>query len=668
MSGPRPDEILDELLDLPPRDRGARLDALCGDDPELRAEITSLITAFEASGDFLEGVATLTVDRDPGGAPPAAGDVAGREIGPYVLQRHLGSGGSGDVFLATRRGDGYEQRVALKLIRAPSLAADARHRFRSECRALARLDHPGIARLIEGAVAERRHALPGGGVRGRPPLDRHADEAGLDLRARVTLLVQVCEAVRHLHRHSVLHRDLKPANVLVGPDGRARIIDFGIARLLDLAEDEEHTLTGWERMTPAYASPEQLRGDDLSTASDVYALGVLGYRLLTGHLPYRGRRRHELEREMTTTSLRRPSEMVRESAPAVARGLAGDLDTILLKALHREPDRRYPAAEALREDLARHLTGQPVLARGDSFSYRAGKFVRRHTAAAVLAGLLALLLVGATVTGFALYGRAETARREAERQRADAVETVSFLGDLLATADPTDPDARTDLSMREALDLAARRLDARLGDRPAIAAPLHTTIGSAYANLGLYAEADSQFAAATRLYREGAVDDLHGRLDCALQRAALDRLQGRTGAADSSLTAILAGPLPADPELVGLLHLALSQIREEQNRFQEAAALALVADETARPLLGTPSLLPARAATHRGIVAMRLADYATADSLMAAASAIARRDLGPQHTVTGTCVQNHAVALGSMGRWQEAIAAYEEVLAIYAQA
>ncbi|MBK6733904.1 MAG: serine/threonine protein kinase [bacterium] len=219
-----------------------------------------------------------------------------------------------------------------KIIRAAILTPDAMRRFRNECRLLAGGGKGG--RLVVEHVEGR-------------PLDAWCDEHAVDARGRVRLLMQVCEAVRHLHRHSILHRDLKPANVLVDADGRPRLIDFGIARALDLADDDvEQTITGLERMTPAYASPEQLRGEPLSLASDVYALGVMAYRLLTGELPYAGRRRWELEREITTTAPRRPSEAAR-LAPVAAQHLRGDLDTIVLAALRPEADRRYPSAEAL---------------------------------------------------------------------------------------------------------------------------------------------------------------------------------------------------------------------------------------------------------------------------------------------------------------------------------
>lgn len=650
-----PDEIFDELVDLPASDRPARLAELCGADIPLQTELVSLLEAWDASGDFLEQPAEL--------AAVGPRDRSGQVIGGWHLQEMLGSGGMGDVWLATRDVEGARQKVAVKIIRAAILTPDAMRRFRNECRLLAGLDHPGIARLIDGGVTDEGVPwLVVEYVEGRP-LDAWCDEHAVDVRGRVKLLMQVCEAVRHLHRHSVLHRDLKPANVLVDADGRPRLIDFGIARALDLADDDaEQTLTGMERMTPAYASPEQLRGDPLSLASDVYALGVMAYRLLTGELPHAGRKRWELEREITTTAPQRPSDVTR-LAPVAAHQLRGDLDTIVLAALRAEAERRYPSAEALREDLARYLDGRPVLARGESFAYVAGKFVRRHAVPVALAGVAVLALAVAAISGFTLYGRAEAARQEAVRQRTTAERVNGFLEDLLAAVDPMTAGTRVDITVRQALDEAAARLERELTAEPAVAAALHTTIGNAYINLGLFAEGDRQLALAREHYATGTPRDPEGLAMVAVRQADSAIKQGRLAEVDSLLApALLATSIPVRAGA----QLDLSRLRTEQSRLDEAETAA----RTALSLADTPGLepaLPAQARSQLGSVLYRQGRYAAAETLMIDAARVARAALGDAHVLTAETMQNLGAVRTALGRPDEAVTAYAEALAIYEQ-
>ena len=658
MSDParRPDAIFDQVVELPPADRTARLTELCSKDTALRTEVESLLAASDACGDFLERPAELAAAGDT----VERSDLAGTTIGPWLLREHLGSGGMGDVWLATRTLAGTEQTVAVKIVRAAILTPDAMRRFRNECRMLARLDHPGIARLIEGGVTDA--GLPYlvvEHVAGRP-IDAWCDERKLDLRGRVALLAQVCEAVRHLHRHSVLHRDLKPGNVLVDDEGRPRLIDFGIARALDAADDDELTVVGLERMTPAYASPEQLRGDDLSLASDVYSLGVLAYRLLTGALPYAGRRRQDLEREITTTGPRRPSDTA--GGPLPAHLLKGDLDTILLAALRAEPARRYPSAEALREDLARFLDGRPVLARGESFGYVAGKFAKRHAAAVALGAVAVVTLLAATITGFTLYRRAETARVEAESQKVVAEEVSRFLQGLLAAVDPLSSDAHTDITVREALDAASRRLERELTEQPATAAALHLTIGNAYANLGLFDEGGRHLAAAAKLYGPDQLDDAAGAAGATVRQADLALKQGHYAAAESLLAPTLD---VSDPDLQALAQLSLARLRTDQSRLDEAAAAARIALAAAGRAHHLEPVLPAQAAGQLGTILYRQGRYAAAETVLVQAAQLARDDMGDAHALTGECVQNVGVVLTALGRPEEAIEAFSEALRIY---
>jgi len=358
-----------------------------------------------------------------------ATQAVGRQIGPWRLEAVLGSGGMSMVYLASRTDAQFEQHAALKLLKRGMDTDDILRRFVNERQVLADLDHPGIARLLDGgATDDGLPYLVMEYVQGTP-VDRYCEDRHLDVEARLRLFLTVCDPVQHAHDRGVIHRDLKPANILVTPDGRPKLLDFGIAKVLDTTASSgtvDITATEVRLMTPEYASPEQVRGTAIGPASDVYSLGVVLYELLTGHRPYplTTRLRHDVEQAICEFQPPRPSAAIgsRPDSRRLRSRLAGDLDTIVLMALRKEPERRYASVRELREDIERSLAGRPVLARPDTWRYRTSKFVRRNKVlvSAALGIILALTigLVASTTFWFkAVASRTETSNA-LERRRA----------------------------------------------------------------------------------------------------------------------------------------------------------------------------------------------------------------------------------------------------------
>jgi tetratricopeptide (TPR) repeat protein len=394
-------ELFDRALELSASERSALLEAERRRDPELAREAEQLLAANAAAGDFLEKPAAeqIVLPAEPPRVPA--------RIGPYDIERELGHGGMGTVYLASRSQDGFRQTVALKLVRRGMDSDFILERFRGERQILAGLDHSGIARLLDGgSTSEGLPYFVMEYIPGRHLLDDAAARS-LSLKDRIGIFLQVCEAVAYAHRHLVVHRDIKPSNILITPEGVPKLLDFGLAKLLRPDADAGaggRTETGLRLLTPDYASPEQVRGERVTTATDIYSLGVVLYELLTGRRPYR----------VTGRSPEAIARAVCEEEPA-RPGLSKDLDNIVVMALRKQPERRYVSVDAFAEDLRRELAGHPVLARKDTLAYRAGKFVARHRAGTAAAALGAIALTGATAMAVHQAREARAERAAAER-------------------------------------------------------------------------------------------------------------------------------------------------------------------------------------------------------------------------------------------------------------
>ncbi len=427
-------DLLGEALEHPEPDRDSFIEQRTGSDAQLRNELRRLLAAHDTArrdGRFESGATDLISEAFPEPAPV-------EQIGPYRLLREIGRGGMGRVWLAERSDGVFDRRVAVKMMRAGLMLQADRERFAAERHILGRLDHENVAGILDGGITDDGHPyLVMEYVEG-VPITEYCRANSSSLEERLQLLRTVCDAVSYAHQKLVVHRDLKPGNILVREDGTVKLLDFGIAKLLnfDQVEDARLTLTGALRLTPEYAAPEQVLGGGISTATDVYALGIILFELLTGERPYsiEGQSPRAIEAAVCNSRPPRPSTVVRTadretsaSTSRLARRLRGDLDTIVLKALRKEPERRYATAAELSEDLRRYLVGLPVSARPDTAAYRTKKFVQRHRVSVAAAGVVALaLLFGLGAASWQAW-EANQAREVAEERFAIAQEAAQSL-------------------------------------------------------------------------------------------------------------------------------------------------------------------------------------------------------------------------------------------------
>jgi serine/threonine-protein kinase len=648
------DEIFDNALDVTTEGRGAWLEARCGDDLELRREVELLLEAHAQKGGPLDMPAAAHL-----AAFFSADRVQGRHIGPYRVLRELGRGGMGVVYLAERDDGQFRRRVAVKVLRASQDADELHRRFLAERQILASLNHPHIAQLLDGGVSDGQLPYLVIEYVDGLPITEYCDRQRLDVPARLKLFREVCAAVHHAHQNLVLHRDLKPGNVLVTATGQVKLLDFGIAKLLNpnlTGVDQPVTQTAFRLMTPAYASPEQMRGDTLTTASDVYALGLLLYELLAGRLAHRitTDSPREIYEVVCERDPERPSECVthapagatatttpatlaaaRASTPdRLSRQLRGDLDAIVAMALRKEPGRRYGSAELLATDIGRYLDGLPVLAQRGSRWYRLEKLVRRHRGAAT--GVLASVAILIAAAGVSLR-LAAVATRERDRGAAALAQTqralresdavTQFLVGLFEASDPTEG-ALDSLTAADLLRRGVARAE-QLQAEPLAQARMLETLGQVYANRG----------------------DLE--LGANLLRRALTARSNAGGANDPSVAATTS---------------ALADVVRRQGRYASADSLAREALRVRRAALGNDHADVASSLQQVSGMAVYLGNFTDAEAHQLEAVAVRRRLANADPASLVSALERLSAILWRRGDEAGAERALREALAVIERA
>jgi serine/threonine protein kinase/tetratricopeptide (TPR) repeat protein len=664
---------LDHALEASPAECQAYLARLRDEDPALAADVELL----------LEEHRLLSVEGflDEAAVAPVPPRLAGTTVGAYTLVSPIGHGGMGSVWLASRSDGRFEGQAALKLLNTALVGRAGEERFKREGTILARLTHPHIARLIDAGVSPTGQPyLVLEHIAGRH-IDRFCDDERLDVDARIRLFLDVQAAVAHAHANLIVHRDLKPSNILVADGGDVKLLDFGIAKLLgEGAGEPGATLLTHEAgpvLTPKYAAPEQVTGGPITTATDVYALGVILFELLTGHHPTGATARSPAEfvkAVADTEPLRLSSPFgsdgdtaagARATTPdRLRRRLRGDLETIVAKALKKDPAERYTSVAAFADDLRRVLDHQPIGARPDTVGYRAAKFVRRHRRG-VAAATLAVTLFVSTV---AFYGRRLAAERDRARLQAEKASRASeLLTGILTMADPYRTPEPGGASAPNALDLAADRAARDLGDQPDLQADLFTVIGRTYVRLGEYPKALPLLEQALAIARRTPGFPLARMGQILNDVGVLQRETGNLPQSEALLTEGLATrrrALGNENNDVAVTLVELARVLQDRGRAGEAEPYAREALAIRRRIFGDEHRETATSKNELGLLLWRRGDLAGAETLFRENAATSERLLGAEHPNVGAAKNNLGLLLIAKGDVRGAEPLFRDALAI----
>ncbi|MCH9648640.1 MAG: protein kinase [Deltaproteobacteria bacterium] len=658
----RANELFEEVLDLPEEEQKAWLDQTCSDQPSIREEIERRLKADAAAEarNFLAEPVIPSRTLSTGEPSPVLADSAKPDhFGPYRVLGEIGRGGMGVVYAAQRVDDTFHRKVAVKVMAAGSGDDELARRLRTERRILALLEHPNIARIYDGGTTEdgrpyfvMEHVI---GV----PIDEYCSAHRLSIRQRVTLIRRVCAAVDYAHRNLVIHRDLKPSNILITEEGDVKLLDFGLAKVLENEDQRERiseaTVPWRQRLTLNYASPEQLRGQAVSTASDVYSLGVILFLLLTGTHPrsFEGLSPWEAEQKIGSdppprASVRAKSRNpiahpVAEESIKIGRQLEGDLDAIVLKALRFDPNARYRSADQFAEDLNRYLSALPVAARRGTFRYRLGKLLQRHSLAAATTAVVLVLGIALTVSSVFSANRLSQSQTRLLEEQAKLERTQSFLLGVFQQAGPYVAEG-VPLTLREAVDAQAERLSDSFGAPPEVYAATLTTLGWVYFELGSLDQALDLHERALAVRQESSLSDgaLAGILDGI---AAALREQWQFDRADQMSSEALELHRRSEENPPGLLRSLNHRVKLFclQKNWDLADPLTVEAMELVRIRFDDNDPESAIALVQRGQVLKHLGRRDDARQLYQEAEALFARIYGPRHPILAPLYNNLGV-------------------------
>lgn len=696
----RIDAIVDGALDLEPELRAEFVRKECGGDPELLAQVNAMLGAGEVAGGFLEndGPEMLGDMRDAVRKVVETEEdtLAGTHVGPYRLIRPIGRGGMGQVYLAMRDDASYTRYVAVKVIRRGMDTDEILKRFQMERRILASLAHPNIARLLDGGATEDGLSYFVMEYIEGHPIGQYCDDNKLPVRQRLELFQKVCRAVQFAHQNLIVHRDLKPSNILVTQDGTPKLLDFGIAKVLNpnlAGYSMPMTSMDMRVMTPEYASPEQMRGGAVTTASDVYQLGILLYELLTGSRPHKteGRSRKEIEEMVLSTEPAKPSTAIsqvspetaskrtkRDAAPGAAvdnlrKTLSGDLDRIVLMALRKEADRRYGSADLFQEDIRRYLEGMPVSAQTDSVSYRAKKFIQRHKVGVAASTALVILMIAVTVLAvrFALVTSEQSQRIALAAQKTEQVSR--FLVSTFQWANPEYSLGET-VTVPQLMDRAVDQIDQELAGQPEIQAHMLMELGIAYREMN---EFDASERLLNRALAMRRADPETPRLDLAASIFHLGVLREWTGEWEEAeelfaeALALNEAEVGREDELISSNLNSLASIYAYTGRPEDASELFEEARQIEAATAGTDTRTYSEILANQGWVLHDIGLESNDPQQLAAAEVayeesldIQIRLLGAGHPNVASMYNNLGSLMQDTGRYREAEDMHREALAL----
>lgn len=691
-------EILEQICDLPPAEREAVLDARCHGDNELRSEVESVLSAMDETPGFMSEPVSLHRIARQNGSPVHS--MMNMRVGSYSIKQFLSSGGMSDVYLADSESQNGDSQVAIKIICRPLFDDEVRRRFNIEREALAALEHPHIAKLIDAGVTDDGYPFLAIEYIDGQPIHKYCDAQRMTTDQRLALFREVCSAVSHAHQHLIVHRDLKPGNILVTQDGRPKLLDFGIAKLIDAAAGAGSsafpmTATAHRVFTPEYASPEQIRGQLVSTSTDVYSLGIVLYELLTGRRPFQlgGRSRHEIERTVCESVPDKPSTVIsgdavttsteprqddtptpqmlaqlrRDEPTNLKRRIEGDLDAIVMTAIRKEPERRYSSVQQLSTDIELHQKGLPITARPDTARYRMSKFVHRHRFAAVVSGLIVVAgILGLAGLAWHVH-QVNQARILADTMAARKTIVSQFLQEMFESFDVMEGKPQ-DATVRELIDVAAKRIDSgELDDQPEVKATLLLTLGRAYAELGDLPEA-RKYLNESHHIRQAFHGDFHPEVAESLNALCMLAWQsGELVEAEETCRIVLSirselyeSDNLETAESLNNLGVVLRRVR----KLKEAEPVLRQALQIRQSLLGDDHLDVATTSVNLAVVLKHLGKLDEAETLYRSALAAFKEQAGPSHIRVAGCLNNLALLLRDKGELNEATSLLKESLKI----